>query len=48
MTPEMAEDKFSTLRQRSEEALQGQPVNLTDLVRGGYSSLDPQPTGPSD
>jgi PAS domain-containing protein len=25
------EDKFAALRQRSEEALQGQPVNLTDL-----------------
>jgi PAS domain S-box-containing protein len=33
------EDKFSTLRQRSEEALQGQPVNLTDLSAADIQAL---------
>jgi hypothetical protein len=46
MPPEMAEDKFAMLRQQAEEILQSQPANLADSVRGGYSSVDPQPASP--
>ena len=39
MTPEMAEDKFATLRQQAEEILRGQPVDLTDLSAADVQAL---------
>jgi PAS domain S-box-containing protein len=39
MIKKPAKDKFAALRQRSEEALQGQPVNLADLSAADIQAL---------
>ena len=39
MTPEMAEDKFATLRQQAEDILGGQPANLADLSPADIQAL---------
>jgi PAS domain S-box-containing protein len=39
MTPEIAEDKFATLRRQAEEILRDQPVNLADLSTADIQAL---------
>jgi two-component system cell cycle sensor histidine kinase/response regulator CckA len=39
MIPEMAEDKFATLRQQAEAILRGQPANLADLAAADIQAL---------